>query len=492
MKIQSIRFILISSFILTAETMFAEPVVTTKKDEPDAYYGLDVRGVISPSYGEKLNSDSAGTVNNGANPYLNPNDKVGFSTPWTLLMISKTFQETGIQTELWGELVRNAQLTADTRLDGGTKPNPYVIAIRRASIKKTWDTSAGNYTLNFGMQELPHTYTQWSNYWKWRYIDRGPLESLGFSPQPADIGLSATGKWSIVSSQLMLSNGEGYRESQNANSAGMDVSSRVSVEPELGEKGKAGFHLFYRRENAFGARKNECYEGKTSCVRSDLDPNTSYFKSTRSLQSDTAGSEFDLIWNGAVQLNFGIGAFFKRQYAGELRDRYQPFSAPLVYGKDRFGRGAYAWLSIGIGNFSILGRIERGTGNNGIVGATDSQQKEWIPGTGVPVSTQTLPTAFATSVPETSNNGYASKSSFRRISVFFEWIVMPQFRMALGYVENKNFDSRGIAQNSYIDVNGTERTEREYLNQFNGAGGPGILSYSALDRQIILKTTIEF
>ncbi|AYV55024.1 hypothetical protein EFP84_05540 [Leptospira kmetyi] len=490
MNSHRICLILFLSLFL-ARNMYSEQVVTSKKDEPDAYYGLDIRGVISPSYGAKLNNDSSGTVNNGANPYLNPNDRVGFSTPWTLLMISKKFEDTGIQTELWGELIRNVQLTSDTRVDGGTKQNPYILSIRRASIKKTWETSAGEYTLNFGMQELPHTYTQWSNFWRWRYIDRGPLESLGFSPQPADIGLSALGKWSIVSSQVMVSNGEGYRESQNTNSAGMDISSRFSVEPELGEKGKAGFHLFYRRENAFGARKNECFEGRTNCLPNDLNPNTSLFKGSRSLQSDTAGSEFDLIWNGAVKFNLGIGAFAKRQYGGEIRDRFQPFSAPLVYGKDRFGKGGYAWLSVGIGNFSILGRIERGTGSNGIVGATETQQREWIPGTGVPVSTQTLPTALSASVPETSNNGYSSKSSFRRVSLFMEWIVIPQFKMALGYVENTNYNSNGIAQNVYVDQNGVEKTEKDYLNQYS-IGGPGIVSYSSVDKQIILRTTIEF
>ncbi|TGK29042.1 hypothetical protein EHQ12_01025 [Leptospira gomenensis] len=490
MKTSNTLFISLLSLFL-AQTMNAESIVTTKKDEPDAYYGLDIRGVISPSYGEKLNNDSTGTANTGANPYLNPNDRVGFSTPWTLLMISKTFQETGIQTELWGELVRNVQLTADTRVDGGTKQNPYVVSIRRASIKKTWETSYGNYTLNFGMQELPHTYTQWSNYWKWRYIDRGPLEALGFSPQPADIGLSATGKWSILSAQLMASNGEGYKESQNTNSAGMDVSSRLSVEPELGEKAKGGFHLFYRSENAFGAKKNECFEGKVNCLPNDLNPNTSLYKSNRSLQSDTAGSEVNFIWNGTVKWNFGLGAFFKRQYGSELRDRFQPVSAPLAYGKDRFGRGAYAWFSAGIGDFSLLGRIERGTGSNGIVGTTETQQNEFIPGMGVPISNETIPAPIRSTFPETANGGYSSKSSFRRISVFMEWIVIPQFKMALGYVENKNYDSNGIAQNVYIDLNGNERTEKEYMNQFN-VGGPGIVSFSSLDRQIILKTTIEF
>ncbi|XDD51235.1 hypothetical protein AB3N59_05560 [Leptospira sp. WS92.C1] len=493
MKTNQIVFILLLLLFL-AQSMQAEQVITSKKDEPDAYYGLDIRAVISPSYGARIRDESSGltNTNTGTTLYANPNDRVGFSTPWTLLMISKTFQETGLQTELWGELVRTNQLTSDTRVDGGTKQNPYILSIRRASVKKTWETSIGAYTVNFGMQELPHTYTQWSNYWRWRYIDRGPLESLGFAPQAADIGLSATGKWSIVSSQLMVSNGEGYRESQNTTSAGMDLSSRFSVEPKFGEKGKAGFHIFYRRENAFGTAGNECFEGRTNCLPNDIDPNTNFAKNTRSLQSDTAGGEFNFIWTGSLKWNLGLGTFFKRQNGGEIRDRFQPFSSPLVYGKDSFGKSAYAWFSVGIKNFSLLGRIERGTGNNGIVGTTETYQREFVPGFGVPSSNGTVPVPIQSTLPETGGNGYSSKSSFRRVSVFLEWMAMPQFKMAFGYIENKNYDSNGLGQNVYIDQAGNQRTAQEYVNQFSTPGNIGIVSYSTLDRQIVLRTTIEF
>ncbi|EMO02594.1 hypothetical protein LEP1GSC116_4283 [Leptospira interrogans serovar Icterohaemorrhagiae str. Verdun HP] len=178
-------------------------------------------------------------------------------------MISKTFEETGIQAELWGELIRNNQLTSDTRTDSGTKQNPYILNVRRASIKKNWETSSyGNYSIGFGIQELPHTYTQWSNYWRWRYIDKGPLESLGFAPQPADIGLNATGKWSIFSAQIMISNGEGYRETQNTNSSGMDVSSRFSIEPMLGEKPKRGFIYFIERKTLSALEETNVSKGK--------------------------------------------------------------------------------------------------------------------------------------------------------------------------------------------------------------------------------------
>ncbi|WP_176082407.1 hypothetical protein [Leptospira alexanderi] len=484
MRIFRIYVILLLTF-LSVRTTHAEQVVTTKKDEPDSYYGLDVKAVISPSYGARIRDGASGISNS------NPNDRTGFSTPWTLLMISKTFEEIGIQTELWGELIRNNQLTSDTRVDTGTKQNPYVLNVRRANIKKNWNTSSwGNYTLGFGIQELPHTYTQWNNYWRWRYIDRGPLESLGFASQPADIGLNAVGNWSIISSQLMISNGEGYRETQNTNSAGIDVSSRFSVEPRLGENGKAGFHLFYRRENAFGSGGNECFEGKTTCLPNDLNPTTALSKQIKSLQSDTTGLETNLIWNGSIKWNLGLGGFFKKQNSGEIRDRLQPFTAPVAFGKDGFGKALYAWLSIGIGNFHLLGRIERGTGNNGVVSVTDTIQREFLPG--LSTSNVNLPTQIQNILPETRANGYSSKSSFRRISVFFEWVINSRFRMAIGYIENKNYDTNGVGQRAYIDQLGNERTEKEYLSQWNGTGNLGIVSYSALDRQILLRTTIEF
>ncbi|WP_196218973.1 hypothetical protein [Leptospira borgpetersenii] len=484
MRIFRIYVILLLTF-LSVWTTHAEQVVTTKKDEPDSYYGLDVKAVISPSYGARIRDGASGISNS------NPNDRTGFSTPWTLLMISKTFEEVRIQTELWGELIRNNQLTSDTRVDTGTKQNPYVLNVRRANIKKIWNTSSwGNYTLGFGIQELPHTYTQWSNYWRWRYIDRGPLESLGFASQPADIGLNAVGNWSIISSQFMVSNGEGYRETQNTNSAGMDVSSRFSVEPQLGESGKAGFHLFYRRENAFGSGGNECFEGKTTCLPNDLNPITALSKQIKSLQSDTTGLETNLIWNGPIKWNLGLGGFFKKQNSGEIRDRLQPFAAPVAFGKDGFGKALYAWLSIGAGNFHLLGRIERGTGNNGVVGVTDTIQREFFPG--LSTSNVNLPAQVRNILPETRTNGYSSKSSFRKISVFFEWVVNPRFRMAIGYIENKNYDTNGVGQKVYIDQLGNERTEKEYLGQWNGSSNLGIVSYSSLDRQVLLRTTIEF
>ncbi|EQA62482.1 hypothetical protein LEP1GSC062_3309 [Leptospira alexanderi serovar Manhao 3 str. L 60] len=288
----------------------------------------------------------------------------------------------------------------------------------------------------------------------------------------------------------MISNGEGYRETQNTNSAGIDVSSRFSVEPRLGENGKAGFHLFYRRENAFGSGGNECFEGKTTCLPNDLNPTTALSKQIKSLQSDTTGLETNLIWNGSIKWNLGLGGFFKKQNSGEIRDRLQPFTAPVAFGKDGFGKALYAWLSIGIGNFHLLGRIERGTGNNGVVSVTDTIQREFLPG--LSTSNVNLPTQIQNILPETRANGYSSKSSFRRISVFFEWVINSRFRMAIGYIENKNYDTNGVGQRAYIDQLGNERTEKEYLSQWNGTGNLGIVSYSALDRQILLRTTIEF
>lgn len=64
--------------------------------------------------------------------------------------------------------------------------------------------------------------------------------------------------------------------------------------------------------------------------------------------------------------------------------------------------------------------------------------------------------------------------------------------MAIGYIENKNYDLNGISQRAYIDPPGNERTEKEYLSQWKESGNLGIVSYSVLDKQILLRTTIEF
>lgn len=105
----------------------------------------------------------------------------------------------------------------------------------------------------------------------------------------------------------MISNGEGYRETQNTNSSGMDISSRFSIEPMLGEKTRAGFHLFYRKENAFGFGGNECFEGKTNCLPNDLNPATSLSRQIQSLQSDTFwfGIQSDLEWFFDLESRFG-------------------------------------------------------------------------------------------------------------------------------------------------------------------------------------------
>lgn len=102
------------------------------------------------------------------------------------------------------------------------------------------------------------------------------------------------------------------------------------------------------------------------------------------------------------------------------------------------------------------------------MGVTDTIQKEFLPGLGIPNTDTTL--KIQNILPETRNGGYSSKSSFRRISVFFEWIVNPRFRMAIGYIENKNYDLNGVSQRVYIDPLGNERTAKEYLSQWKEAG----------------------
>ncbi|EMN49160.1 hypothetical protein LEP1GSC088_1774 [Leptospira interrogans str. L1207] len=122
------------------------------------------------------------------------------------------------------------------------------------------------------------------------------------------------------------------------------------------------------------------------------------------------------------------------------------------------------------------------------MGVTDTVQKEFLPGLGIPNVDAAL--QIRNILPETRAGRYSSKSSFRRISVFFEWIVNPRFRMAIGYIENKNYDLNGISQRAHIDPLGNERTEKEYLPQWKESGNLGIVSYSVLDKQILLRTTI--
>lgn len=481
MKKTSIRKLITAAcFIMGSVHLSAEEIVTTKKDEPDGFYGLKIGGILSPSYNQRMRDGGSGLTN------AYPNEEPGFSTPWTLLTINKEFKETGVSLELWGELLRSAQVSADTRMDGGVKSNPYILGIRRALIRKTWETGLGEYSLTFGMQELPHTYTQWKNYWRWRYVDKGPLESLGFAPAPADIGLGGTGKWdNNISAQVILSNGEGYRQTQNTDSTGFDLSSRLSYEPKIGDENRIGLHFFYRSANLTGASSADCKEG-TACLASDNNPSTSLRKDVRSLESDSYAVEAN--FDRKKILNFGLGYVFRKQKGGEVRDVSKPFGA-VTPGLDSTGTAAYAWLSLGWGDFRIVGRLEGGSGRDGVLAANRTQINQVMPGSPESdywnIQTNTVG-------PLVNSSGYSVHSSFRRGSVFAEWNITDSLRVSIGYTESRNRDKDGDREQSYVDGSGNERTKAEYLQQFQGGANNGIVSYGRLTKELTLWTTIEF
>ncbi len=144
-----------------------------KKDEPDGYYGLKLGAIVTPTFSYRIRDKASGTTD------LSPSDRSGFSLPWTLFFVSKQWEETGVKVEFWGEILRGDAISQNTATDGGNKSNPYIFAIRRANVSKTWSFSSTKHTLQFGMFELPHMFSVWSGYYDWRYIDRSPLESLG-------------------------------------------------------------------------------------------------------------------------------------------------------------------------------------------------------------------------------------------------------------------------------------------------------------------------
>lgn len=78
-------------FLITVNSIFAEKVVTTKDDLPDAYFGLKVGAVVSPSFGYRLRDSSSGTSN------AKKDDRTGFSMPWTLFMVSKEWEDKKLQ-----------------------------------------------------------------------------------------------------------------------------------------------------------------------------------------------------------------------------------------------------------------------------------------------------------------------------------------------------------------------------------------------------------
>lgn len=429
--------------IIAVNSILAEKVVTTKDDLPDAYFGLKVGAVVSPSFGYRLRDSASGTSN------AKKDDRTGFSMPWTLFMVSKEWEEKKVTVEFWGEILRSSQVTSDTTADNNSKSNAYLLGIRRASVKKNVDIGIFNLSFIFGIHELPHVYTQWNGYWKWRYVDKAPMETLGFSPQPADLGGSFLMKVKDFNLHVGLVNGEGYRDTQNSNSSGYDAVSRFSYEPQFA-KFKMGFHLLGRAGNVVGAAGDECQEGKTSCLPSDNRNTTRLVKDIRFQKSETIGAEYTLLFDKYI--NFGAGMIHRKIFQGITYDRLNLSILPFIQtdiGKTAF----YAWLGAGFSDFNFVIRTERGSGANGSL------------------ATSSAPSATI---------------SFVKHSFLAEYIYSDSVRFAIGGSEMKQ------GTKVYIDYLGDTRTQTSYVNQFITGVNRGIVEYSTSDRQLFIKSTMDF
>lgn len=438
--------------------MSAEKVITAKQDEPDAYFGLKVGAVLSPSYGYRVRNSDTGLSN------AKKDDRTGFSSPWTLLMISKDWEDRGITAEFWGEIARSSTFSSDTKADSGTKSNPYAFLVRRANVQKKISVQDLEIRFILGIQELPSTYTQWKGYWNWRYVDRGPLESLELSPAPADLGATILTKWKFLSAHMGAVNGEGYREMQNTSSSGYDLVGRISAEQEF-EKLKLGLHFFGKAGNIAGVSGDECHEGKTSCLASDGNSATRFVKDLRSQKSSSYAAEFNLLY--AKFLNIGAGALFKRQFRGKTYDQFHLENYP-VYQNDLSGRAGYFWTGFSWDEWSMVFRQEKGAGSGGILSPVYEERNYLLTG-------------------QTS-----SKSSFRRSLLFFEYIYSDTFRISFGGSETRNFDTNGEREKVYMDAVGDQKTKAEYSSQFSSSKPAGISAFDTKERSVFLRTTLEF
>jgi hypothetical protein len=465
--------ILVGFLTLFSFSLYSEKIVTQSTDMPDDYYGLEIGGVLSPSFGYRYRDSGSGISN------TEPNDRTGFSLPWTLLTVEKKWTDSGIKAELWFELLRSNTFSNDTV---GTvsptgeprKPDPYTLGIRRGNIQKSFEVGDWSHKFIFGIQEMPSTYTQWSGAWDWRYIDRSPMESLGLFSAPADLGFSYLIKNTVWSAQVGVANGEGYRSLQNAESSGVDAFGRLSWEPGY-ENWKFGLHLIGRAGNLLGIAGNECREGRTGCLPSDGNLGTDLEKDLRAQRSETLG--FELTIQESSFFHFGSGYVWRRQYSGALRDRLNP--TPMIYEKDRFGSGLYIWMGLGWDKFWIVLRGERATGESGVLSATYSRRDEL---------TSRLESIYSARTVDI----YSDRSYFYRRSVILEYRWLENFRLSIAGAQVNNFDSNGEREKVYLDQRGESRERSDYLNQWESGQSEGILEFRKVHRQIYLTASFSF
>jgi hypothetical protein len=469
-----VKILLSLILIVNSNSIFSESIVTQKSDEPDGFYGLKIGGVVSPSFGYKIRDSSSGISDSKSN------DQTGFSLPWTLLTINKEWEASGWELELWTEVIRSSVYSNDTSTNSGTKSDPYTLGIRRGNVKKKISSGEFKNSFIFGMQENPHTFTQWNGSWDWRYLDRSPMESLGFFGAPVDLGASWIGEYSILNMQLGVVNGEGYRAVQNSGSTGYDGYARISFLPKI-EFWNLGFHFIGRTKNWLGLSGNECLEGKSNCVLDDKNPLTKKEKDLRSRKGETIGLEFTL--DQIEFLHFGIGAMGRRDYGGETRDRLRQDQF-VIYGRDTFGYAKYTWLGIGWESIWFIIRGEKGTGNGGLMEANFEKRTE--------------PNQRFEKVDSTSSNSdpseilYSSLAHFQRKSIYLEYRVDSNLRIGLGYSHLINFNYRGERDRTFIDTQGDEKTLKQYEDQFRFNSNAGIVAYSFVDERVFLRASFIF
>lgn len=454
----------------TTSLLVAEEVVTTKKDEPDGHYGLKIGAIVTPTFGYRVRDKASGLSD------TSQSDKTGFSLPWTMFHITKEWENTGIKVEFWGEALKSNAISADTNADGGTKSNPYTFAIRRANLQKVWEYGTVSHRFIFGMQELPHMHSVWGGYYDWRYMEKSPLETMGFSADPVDLGLSYILKWKTLSAHLAVVNGEGYKSLQNANGSGYDTIARLSWEQPWTESFKTGLHFLSRSGNAFGYAGNDCFEGKSKCLPSDNNPNTQLRGDIRLSQSQTYAVEGNLLWREYV--NLGMGGIFKKKYGGSYADVLQPTQFPKQI-SETTGRGAYAWLGLGtkLIRWVFRGEIGNGGPTPGVQTTESNVQEPWA----------RLADINTLKVPV-----YSDKSYYVSRQVYWEYFLSESTRFGLGYSETRSYDTKGAPNKAYIDNLSTERTAAEFQSQFSTPSAPLISEYGKLERNIFLKANIIF
>ena len=100
----------------------------------------------------------------------------------------------------------------------------------------TWKTRYGD--ISIGMQGM-NMFKTMENTWGYRFIQKMPMDTYGFSPS-ADLGIGLTRKIGSISTKALLTNGGGYKRNEN------DKYKKVSLhivygEPKLNKKD--GFNI---------------------------------------------------------------------------------------------------------------------------------------------------------------------------------------------------------------------------------------------------------